>query len=263
MRLEGCRDDGCCRMEVYHDSQWGTICDDSFDGNDATVACRQLGCQAGTRVSNFGGGTGQIWMNYHSCDGTETKLEDCSSAAWGNSYGCDHSEDVGVCCTSCPSQPSSSSDFIMTRKLMTPDIWYTGTPAAVAQFCGHIYEHALNNKTAFYERIDDSVVKRDYYANDKELLTPRLHSGDDGLCTLLGASMNRTSSLSAKEKVQVLEYFASRRDINGQTLGVADTRLQEFAAAKQRRMDAVGFSLGCKSGVRVIALLLNIFASFV
>ena len=214
MRLEGCRDDGCCRMEVYHDSQWGTICDDSFDGNDATVACRQLGCQAGTRVSNFGGGTGQIWMNYHSCDGTETKLEDCSSAAWGNSYGCDHSEDVGVCCTSCPSpsQPSSSSDFIMTRKLMTPDIWYTGKPAAVAQFCGHIYEHALNNKTAFYERIDDSVVKRDYYANDKELLKPDFMS--PGVCSkaalfkdnLIKQCSSRSSSYGSGYYSNLFEY---------------------------------------------------------
>jgi len=43
VRLAGSQLTSEGRLEVYYNSQWGTVCDDYFDDKDATVFCRSLG----------------------------------------------------------------------------------------------------------------------------------------------------------------------------------------------------------------------------
>ncbi|XP_035679499.1 uncharacterized protein LOC118417855 [Branchiostoma floridae] len=89
------------RVEVRNGTgQWGSVCDDNFDLQDAYVVCRQLGFGAALEVKlagHFGEGSGNVWLDEVACRGNETNLGDCSAESWGRSD-CSHKEDVGVVC---------------------------------------------------------------------------------------------------------------------------------------------------------------------
>ncbi|NWI23212.1 DMBT1 protein, partial [Sula dactylatra] len=89
------------RVEVKHEGQWGTVCDDSWDKSDAAVVCKQLDCGPpleGLHLDYFGPGSGPIWMDEVQCHGNESALSDCGHPGW-DQHNCDHSEDAGVRCT--------------------------------------------------------------------------------------------------------------------------------------------------------------------
>ncbi|XP_065934945.1 uncharacterized protein [Magallana gigas] len=101
IRLVGGTDSQEGRLEIFHNNEWGTVCDDSWDSKDASVVCFMLGYSrenaTSTDTARFGQGQGPIWMDDVSCQGTENDIFDCNKTLVN--HNCDHSEDAGVICS--------------------------------------------------------------------------------------------------------------------------------------------------------------------
>ena len=106
------------RIEVCVNGTWGTVCDDLWGVEEASVACRQLGFSPtgeytifyllykSNRVTTgavprtqavYGQGTGPIFIDNVVCDGQELRLLDCASNALA-AHDCTHLQDAGVMC---------------------------------------------------------------------------------------------------------------------------------------------------------------------
>ncbi|XP_034991878.2 soluble scavenger receptor cysteine-rich domain-containing protein SSC5D isoform X2 [Zootoca vivipara] len=89
------------RLEVFHEGEWGTVCDDMWDLLDVAVVCRELDCGealAAPGSAFFGEGRSVIWLDDVQCQGEESMLSECRTSLWGTTN-CRHSEDAGAVCS--------------------------------------------------------------------------------------------------------------------------------------------------------------------
>lgn len=100
IRLVG-GDSNSGRVEVLYRGQWGTVCDDDFDNNDAVIICEMLGKATANVVAyggaHFGQGTGPIVYDDLNCNGSEADIRNCQHNGLGH-HNCGHTEDAGVKC---------------------------------------------------------------------------------------------------------------------------------------------------------------------
>ena len=89
-------------------NQWGGVCDDEFDINDANVVCKMLGFPSAIRAlasstandlyGNAPSGDNFV-LSTLKCTGNETSIFDCSHLGeWDDTIDCDASEIAGVQC---------------------------------------------------------------------------------------------------------------------------------------------------------------------
>ncbi|XP_049334605.1 scavenger receptor cysteine-rich type 1 protein M130 isoform X11 [Astyanax mexicanus] len=94
--------DSCSgRVELQYLSEWGTVCDVSWDMRAASVLCAQLKCGSAVAVLGsdwFGEGSGRIWADVFDCQGNETHLLKCPISSWSRTA-CSHKQDVGLICS--------------------------------------------------------------------------------------------------------------------------------------------------------------------
>ena len=120
MRLNGGQNNREGRVEYCSGGVWGTVCDNTWDANDAGVVCNQLGyssvgmpltqsyicsvdyCRAVVHTgatplynSYFGQGAGPVTINTIVCSGNEPNISNCTISTPSS---CSHYNDAGVRC---------------------------------------------------------------------------------------------------------------------------------------------------------------------
>ena len=93
-------------MGGIQNAQWGTVCDNNWDIQDARVICHQLGypdAVAAPMSVHYGEGTGPIWLDNVQCVGNESNIFTCTHDGIGYyNCTCEHDNDASVECLGMP-----------------------------------------------------------------------------------------------------------------------------------------------------------------
>ena len=74
------------------------MCNDGWTDRYASLVCAQLGFLSGGKLTNFGAGTGNIFLEKVMCSISDTVIASCGHYGVGTVTTCNHFDDVGVKC---------------------------------------------------------------------------------------------------------------------------------------------------------------------
>ncbi|XP_055957650.1 von Willebrand factor D and EGF domain-containing protein-like [Patella vulgata] len=198
------------RVEFYQSNRWGTICDDGWGPEEASVVCWELGFKRSGAIAKkgayFGEGTGSIHLSNVVCTGQESSIY--GKCTYSRAYGCTHKQDASVICLT-----ESNLDVLpivnITTELMTGD----EEPRKMYRF---FCDFDGVDETVFYSSawyVDDTLVYTSAVIRgslDLESFKNRLSLTEDKL--------NRTVGYDIR-----CEIFASRNETSHQTVSKSES----------------------------------------
>uniref|UniRef100_H2ZUW0 SRCR domain-containing protein n=1 Tax=Latimeria chalumnae TaxID=7897 RepID=H2ZUW0_LATCH len=157
VRLAGGDSECSGRVEVRYNGSWGTVCDESWDLNAASVVCRQLDCGSAVAVvsdAGFGEGIGPVWLDEVHCRGSESLLIHCD--LFGGFRDCGHKEDAGVVCS------GTSYTFLISEKVTSALLVICGSLAVIVCVFSSIFTlqfYRKRQRKGSFNRISDAIYQ--------------------------------------------------------------------------------------------------------
>ncbi|XP_071955475.1 scavenger receptor cysteine-rich domain-containing protein DMBT1-like [Antedon mediterranea] len=187
VRLVGGANEFEGRVEIFYQSNWGTVCDNSWGVKDADVVCNSMSYTGPSEAfsgAHFGQGSGAILLDDVACVGTETGLHQCLSRHKGQQH-CSHSDDAGVRCSVTVRLRGGSTSNEGRVELLYNGVWGTvcddswdiADGTVVCKQLGYLYAVRTTSEASWGEgtgpiHLDDIACN-----GDETLITTCRHAG--------------------------------------------------------------------------------------
>ncbi|XP_072041247.1 scavenger receptor cysteine-rich domain superfamily protein-like [Amphiura filiformis] len=86
------------RLEIFHNGQWGSVCNDGWSDVDTLIACTHLGYNSVGSAVLAPDGALWAWFSNISCIGNEAHLGECYFNYWDDTRQCNNDNYVAISC---------------------------------------------------------------------------------------------------------------------------------------------------------------------
>ena len=189
------------RLEIYHNGQWGTVCNSSFTMAAAHVTCRELGFVSAKSIMSgqypIESSQVQIWLENCKCSGEESSILACKHSPW-NKHMCFHGQDVEIKCTG-PDQRSQC----LTSTACGAGFYHNKD----AKNCSACDQNCL---TCSKKQVCTSCASDLFLSNKSRCIAdcgPSRHGNEDGVCEDCDKSCGSCANYGKKDECTSCGYL--------------------------------------------------------